>query len=275
MVLTRHNFQFNGQNYLQIGGTAMGTKAAPGYAINNLGKFEAKYVYTYHKQPFLCLRFIDDIFIIWTHGRESLHEILDYMNNCSDSIKFKHEISDDRVAFLDTLVILDEGKIKTDLYSKPTNSHSYLKYESAHPQRCKDSIPYSQFLRVRRICSNINDFDRHSICLSAYFIKQGCPAVLLTDTALQARSLYRDTLLCTNRTPKQKDSDDVFLISTYHPHDNYLRNLVHENWNLLGKSQTTVFLYKRHVMCCYSQTQKFEGCFNESKSPCLTWGRKS
>jgi hypothetical protein len=51
LVLTKNNFQFNGQNYLQIGGTAIGTKAAPGYAINNLGKFEAKYVYTYHKQP--------------------------------------------------------------------------------------------------------------------------------------------------------------------------------------------------------------------------------
>ena len=46
LVLTKNNFQFNGQNYLQTGGTAIGTKAAPDYVINTLGKFEAKYVYT-------------------------------------------------------------------------------------------------------------------------------------------------------------------------------------------------------------------------------------
>ena len=71
----------------------MGTKAAPGYAINDLGKYEALFVYTYHKQPLLYLRFIDDIFIIWTHGMESLVEFIQHLNGCSDSIKFTHEIS--------------------------------------------------------------------------------------------------------------------------------------------------------------------------------------
>ena len=31
-VLSLNNFQFDGQNYLQIGGTAMGTRVAPTYA---------------------------------------------------------------------------------------------------------------------------------------------------------------------------------------------------------------------------------------------------
>jgi hypothetical protein len=174
LVLTRNNFQFNCQNYLQTGGISMGTKAALGYAINTLGKFEAKYVYTYHKQPLVYLRFIDDIFIIWTLGRESIMEFIEYLNNCSTSFKFMHEISEKSVSFLDTLVQLDNGTLKTDLYCKPTDSHSYLRYESAHPQRCKDSIPFSQFLRVRRICSDILDYDRHIICLSTHFLLFGC-----------------------------------------------------------------------------------------------------
>ena len=34
LVLTCNNFTFNGQDYLQVGGTAMGTKTAPNYAVN-------------------------------------------------------------------------------------------------------------------------------------------------------------------------------------------------------------------------------------------------
>jgi hypothetical protein len=71
-VLTKNNFDFHGDHYLQIGGTAMGTKMAPSYAINTLGNFEDLFVYIYHKQPFLWVRYIDDIFVIWQHGEEEL-----------------------------------------------------------------------------------------------------------------------------------------------------------------------------------------------------------
>ena len=39
LVLNRNNFQFNGHNYIQTGGTSMGTKLAPGYASNTMGDF--------------------------------------------------------------------------------------------------------------------------------------------------------------------------------------------------------------------------------------------
>jgi hypothetical protein len=36
MVLIMNNFELNGDHYLQIGGTAMGTRAAPNYAITSM-----------------------------------------------------------------------------------------------------------------------------------------------------------------------------------------------------------------------------------------------
>ena len=45
-VLTLNNFQFNGENYLQLGGTAMGTRVAPSYAKIFMSQFEEN-VYTY------------------------------------------------------------------------------------------------------------------------------------------------------------------------------------------------------------------------------------
>ena len=60
-VLTINCFQFNGVNYIQVGGTAMGTKVAPSLANIFMADFEEKFVYTYHKQPVFWKRFIDDV----------------------------------------------------------------------------------------------------------------------------------------------------------------------------------------------------------------------
>ena len=64
VVLTKNYFDFNGKHYHQKSGTAMGTKLAPSYANLFMSKFEQAHVYTYHLQPTLCKRFIDDIFLI-------------------------------------------------------------------------------------------------------------------------------------------------------------------------------------------------------------------
>ena len=50
------------------------------------------------------------------------------------------------------MVLVKDGFIETDLYTKPSNKHHYLSISSCHPQHTKRSIPYS--LVLRRICSN-------------------------------------------------------------------------------------------------------------------------
>ena len=64
MVLTKNNFKFNSENYLQVGGTAMGTRAAPNYAILFMNELEESFIYIYERQPLLFRRYIDDIVMI-------------------------------------------------------------------------------------------------------------------------------------------------------------------------------------------------------------------
>ena len=56
LVLTNNHFEFNGEFYHQLSGTAMGTKLAPSYANLFMSKFEDKYVYTYPLQPQLWIK---------------------------------------------------------------------------------------------------------------------------------------------------------------------------------------------------------------------------
>ncbi len=137
-VMNMNNFQFNGKDYLQVGGTAMGARVAPSLANYVMGEFEEKFVYTYHTQRIIWIRFLDDCFGIWLDGEESLLEFKDYLNSVDDNIKFTMEYSREKVAFLDTMVHLNkEGDVWTEVYTKPTDTHSYLHYSLAHPFHMK------------------------------------------------------------------------------------------------------------------------------------------
>ena len=93
VVLTNDHFEFNGTYYHQVSGTAMGTLLEPSYTSLFMTKFEEKYVYTYPLQPKLWKRFIDDIFLIWPHGKDSLLEFINHLDTVHSTIKFTKEIS--------------------------------------------------------------------------------------------------------------------------------------------------------------------------------------
>ena len=104
VVLTNNYFDFNGKHYHQNSGTAMGTKLAPSYANLSMTKFEQAHVYTYHLQPTSWKRFIDDIFLIWPHGMNSLVEFIQHLNTVHPTVKLTSVISPSEIAFLDLTI---------------------------------------------------------------------------------------------------------------------------------------------------------------------------
>ena len=53
---------------------------------------------------------------------------------------------------LDINVSISGNRLSTSVHYKPTDSHSYLLHSSSHLAHVKNSIPYSQFLRLSRLC---------------------------------------------------------------------------------------------------------------------------
>ena len=163
IVLTFNYFMFDGKWYLQIKGVTMGTKATVILAILTVGYLEIK-LYTIFPNYFSTeytkyiiehwKRFIDDCFITWKKN-ENLDLFEEILNNLHPSIKFTKDTDDDRIPFLDLLVIKTaEGKIETDIFYKKTNAHRYLCFESAHPRKIKRNIPFILAQRITRIVSN-------------------------------------------------------------------------------------------------------------------------
>ena len=123
-----------------------------------MGKLENHILMGRTLRPTVWWWFIDDIFVVRTHGEALLEEFMDSVNQLHSTIKFTAEWSTESVSFLDTKVIVRDGRITTNLYTKPTDTHHYLAANSCHPKHCKTSITYSQSLRLHWICSEDDDY---------------------------------------------------------------------------------------------------------------------
>ena len=168
----------------------MGSKCAPAVACTYMAEFERQYIYSLppEEQPLLWVRFIDDCFCLWTHGQEALDKFTNYLNSCTEKIKFTREMpsANSGVAFLDTLVRIKDRRIHTELYIKPTSSLSYLHRESCHPKSTFKSLPYGEFLRIRRICSDLEDYDKHARSIEDGFLKRGYDSSALIEAREKA-----------------------------------------------------------------------------------------
>ena len=159
IVLKNNIFTFKEKTLKQKRGTAIGTKFAPPYSLLFMAELEEEFLNEIELKPYLWWRYIDDIFFLWEHGEEKLKGFREHLNEKHPTIKFTAEWSKTSINFLDVTVSLVGGNITTDLYVKPTDSHQYLHSSSCHPYHCKKGIPYSQALRLNRICSDPNSFD--------------------------------------------------------------------------------------------------------------------
>ena len=119
----------------------MGTKMVLSYANIFMGIFEKEMLSTYHRKPFIYFRYIDDIFMIWTEGEDSLNKFLEHGNKQNKHIQFTLSDIGTTVPFLDVSVSLQNQKLHTDLYCKPTDKHQYLYCTSCHPKHTKNSLP--------------------------------------------------------------------------------------------------------------------------------------
>ena len=128
LVLKNNYFEFNGNLYLQKQGTAMGTRMAPNYAIIFMHKIETELLQKSTLKPSFFKRFINDIFLIWPHGEDTIQDFLIMINSHHPTIKFTEEHSPTHIPFLDTIVYKEHNKLLTKVYHKikPTRNNTYI-----------------------------------------------------------------------------------------------------------------------------------------------------
>src|SRR5699024_8771868 len=131
--------------------------------------------------PFTYLRYIDDIFIIWTDTEDALHNFINSFNRFHKNIKFTSHVSKTEINFLDVTVSISDSTISTKVYRKPTDSPQYLHFQSEHPKHIKTALPYSLLSRCKRICTKDSDFENNIHIIKSRFQDRGYPSEILND----------------------------------------------------------------------------------------------
>ena len=138
LIFQENSFEFNGKSYLQIHGTAMGTKMAVAFANIFLAEVETQILNQSALKPLVWKRYIDDIFSIWNVNKDDVTQFIKQANNHHPTIKFTAEISHTETTFLDTNVF----KVATHQGSKRASS-------KAKHSDFSEQIPQKQKLKLK------------------------------------------------------------------------------------------------------------------------------
>ena len=136
LILQETSFEFNGKNYLQTHGTAVGTKLAVSFANIFMAKVETDILSQSVTKPLVWKRFIDDVFSLWDVSREKITNFIELANKHHPTIKFTAEISDTETTFLDTKVNKGERLKKEAVLDVPALISLLL----MSPPRCQKRL---------------------------------------------------------------------------------------------------------------------------------------
>ena len=264
LILKCNNFDFKGKHYLQVQGTAMGTKMAPAYANIFMGRLEGQLLRSISLKPFSWFRFIDDVDMKWTHGPENLEIFLQEANSFHPTIRFTAEVSNEEHVFLDTKSRLVGNSIGVDLYTKPTDTHQYLLPSSCHPKHCSRNVPYSLALRIRRICSNPDTFESRATELSDQLRRRGYNIQSISTATSKARSQRRDDLL--RYKPKSEPSGTLIsFVLTYHPELPKVKEIVNKHWPIIESSKRLNKIFPQKPIMAYRRPKSLRDILVHAK----------
>lgn len=225
----KHNIiHFNGDFYLQIHGCAMGSRFSPAYACLFMAEQEEKWLLSAPLKPVLWLRYIDDILAIFPYTIEDVQKFVQWTNSQHDHIKITLEYTPNGIPFLDTFITLLPDRFRIRPYQKPTDTKMYLDPKSCHPEHTAKAIPYSQALRLARICSDRTDLQQELTLLKSYFTRRKYNPTQVQQA--MDRAVHTLDLPTTTERREPTNKKILPLVVTYHPNLPNFTRLIHETF---------------------------------------------
>ena len=259
LVLNNNHFFFDDRYFLQIKGTAMGTKVAPTYATLVMGFLEEKLyrkIDTQYDTAFSeyirnnWKRYLDDCFMFWSKTKEELSNFHQLLNDIHPSIQFTMDMQEEELPFLDIMIIKKDDKIITDLFYKKTDSHQYLIFNSCHPSHTKRNIPYNLARRVCTIVLEPSLRNKRLEELKLFLREQLYPKKLIDSAITKAKNIPIADLRTSKDTPAQKDM--IPFVVTHNPRNAKIFNaakqflpILHQSPNLRNLIKPQDFIHSQ------------------------------
>ena len=255
--LTRNDFLFDDQFFLQVKGTAMGKKFAPSYANLFMAQWETSALAACPLQPLSYMRYLDDIWGVWQHSESEFQLFLEILNTHDPSITLKSCQHLSSVDFLDTTTFKGPDfamslTLDVKVYFKPTDTHALLHANSFHPKHTFAGLLKSQLLRFQRICSRTSDF---------------WAAVKILFQALSLRGYSRSARRLSLKEFKlvrpPVEGQRIPLVTTYSTSSSRLTRCVRNNFQCLLDS--TTYLPGYNIIAAYRRNKNIRDLLIRAK----------
>ena len=151
-----------------------------------------------------------------------------------DVLRFTGELGENGLPFLDTCLRIVDGWIISELFTKPTDKHLYLWFDSCHPLHSKKSIVYSQALRISLLNSNSEKRDSHLEDLKKQFSHSWTPVSEVTNQTERANEIPRSEII--KEKPKRQNNRVPF-VTTYNPGLPNLTGIIRKLYHILQRSE--------------------------------------
>ena len=257
LILKENSFQFNGKNYLETRRTAMGTKVAVAFANIFMTKVQTKLLKKRAKKPICWKRYIGNVFSLWDTGREEITHFIELANNHHTTNKFTAEISEDKVSFLDTIIVYKGESFNSMLildvgtHCKPTETFQYTHFSSCHPLGIKKGLIKGEAFRLLRTNSSKENFQKELEEFQKHLRERGYPQNLITLTHSEIHFENRKEAL--QQRPSRGKPIFPFDMQ-YQPSVPSLKNILMKHcWQLIENQPLLRQIYKEPPIIWYKR----------------------
>lgn len=145
-----------------------------------MAEFETAALASAVKKPNMWLRYVDDTFVLWDHGKAELESFLAHLNSVNQTIQFTMELEkESQLPFLDVLVKKVAEHVESSVYRKPTHTDQYLHWDSNHPSGTKQGVVRCLGYRAKNICSTESNLRKEQCHLRQAFMKNGYSGTII------------------------------------------------------------------------------------------------
>lgn len=181
----------------------------------------------------LWAQYIDDIFLLWNGSADSLQAFFDLLNENDIGISLTYTSSTEKITFLDLEILVVNERFQFKTFFKSTDRNSYIPADSCHHPSWIHSVPRSQFLRLRRNCSDINTFKVQAEALKMRLLDKGYSHSEIDSEISRTLEVDRASLLTTKPKP---DTDNKFrwaMLTTFSTQYRQIKAIFTKHWDIL------------------------------------------
>ena len=267
LILQENSFQFNGENYLQTHGTAMGTKMAVAFADIFMAAVETKILSQNETKPLVWKRYIDDVFSLWNTSIEEINGFIVKAIGYHQTIKFTAEISEKETIFLDTCIYKGDRFKETSIldvrtHYKPTETFQYAHFSSCHPSGVSRGFIKGEALRLLRTNSSKITFEENIRKFKSRLHLRGYPDNLVSTVLSEMKFEERKSTLQQKETTHKKI---LPFVTQYHPAVSDIKKILMEKWHLIQNQPLLREIYKEPPIISYKRGKSLKDILVRAK----------